>query len=119
MNFRKISLAVATIAALAPALSNASPERAALDACARAFASSLAPPGGAAPAYSVAYRSNQYVGSVTEFFARVYTFELHANDKKSGLAIARASCTTDTHGAVIALTPIPMSAAQPALAAQL
>jgi hypothetical protein len=119
MDFRKISLAVVAIAALAPAVSNASPERAAMDACARAFASSLASPGAAAPAYTVAYRSTQYVGSITEFFPREYTFELHANNKKSGLAIARATCTTNTHGAVVALTPIPLPAVSATLAAQL
>jgi hypothetical protein len=118
MNFRKISLAAAAVAALAPAVSNASSERAAMDACARAFASSLASPGATAPPYTVAYRSNQYVGSLNEFFAREYTFELFANNKKSGLAIARASCTTNTHGAVVALTPIPLPAAQATLAAQ-
>ena len=118
MNFRKISLAVATITAFAPAISNASPERAALNACARAFASSLAAPGAAAPVYNVDYRGTHYLGSVTEFYSREYTFDLHANDQKTGLPIAHASCSTDTHGAVVALSSIPLATA-PSLAAKL
>jgi hypothetical protein len=104
MNVRKIGLAVATIAVLAPVISNASPERNALNACAQAFASSLASPGAAAPAFKVAYRGNVNTGSMLEFYTREYTFDLHANDPKTGLPIARASCSTDTRGAVVALS---------------
>ncbi|HME38658.1 MAG TPA: hypothetical protein VKG63_06825 [Steroidobacteraceae bacterium] len=105
MNLRKISLIIAAIAAGAPAISNASPEKAALDACARAFASSLASPGAAAPAYKVAYRGSQTAGSMLEYFTREYTFDLHANDLKTGLSIAHASCSTDSHGTVVAFHP--------------
>ena len=42
-----------------------------------------------------------------DFYDRVYVFDLHANNPKTGAAIARASCTTDTHGAVIALSTGP------------
>lgn len=113
MNFRKIAFAAAIIAALAPAIASASPEKAALNACARAFASSLASPGAAAPAFRVDYRGNQDTGSVLQFFAREYTFNLRANDDKTGRIVARASCTTDSHGEVIALSP----SAYPTLAA--
>jgi hypothetical protein len=118
MNFRKITFAVATIAAFAPVISNASPERAALDACAHAFASSLAAPGTAAPTYKVDYRGIRHVGSVTEFYAREYTFDLYANDQKTGLPIAHARCSTDTRGAVVALSSIPLEAPR-SLAAKL
>jgi hypothetical protein len=86
-------------------MSHASPETQALDACARAFASSLASPGAAAPAFKVAYRGNQSYGSTLEFYAREFTFDLNANDPKTGLPIARASCSTDSHGVVVALLP--------------
>lgn len=119
MKSRHISLVLASIAALVPVVSNASPEKTALNACARAFASSLAAPGSAAPAYKVAYRGNEYVGSMLAFYTREYTFDLHANDVKTGLPIARASCSTDAHGAVVALSPIPLDAAHPAVAARL
>jgi hypothetical protein len=48
----------------------ATPENDAINACARAFATTLAPP---------------------------------------GVAVARANCFTDTRGAVVAFTPIPLS----------
>ena len=117
MKFRHIALVAASIAALAPAISNASPEKAAMSACARAFASSLAAPGAAVPAFKVAYRDNRY-GSLLEFYTREYSFELHANDLKTGLPVARASCSTDSHGTVVSLSPIPLDAAHPVFAAR-
>jgi hypothetical protein len=119
MNFRKISLAAATFAVLVPGLSQASPERDALKACAQAFASSLASPGNAVPAFKVDYRGSLSTGSLLEFYNREYTFDLHANDPKTGTAIARASCSTDTHGAVLKLAPVPLQVEHPALAARL
>jgi hypothetical protein len=119
MNFRKITLAAATFAVLIPALSQATPERNALNACARAFASSLASPGAAVPAFRVAYHGNQIGGSLLEFYTHEYTFDLHANDPKTGVAIARASCSTDSRGAVLTLSPVPLDVEYPALAARL
>jgi hypothetical protein len=116
MNFRAFGLAAA-IAVLTPAICNASAERAALNACTRAFASSLASPGTAVPAFKVVYGGDRSAGSVTDFFTREYTFTMFA--RKTGLLIARASCSADTHGSVIALSSIPLEdAAQPEFAAQ-
>jgi hypothetical protein len=119
MKLRNIALVAASIAALAPAISNASPEKAALNACAHAFASSLAAPGAAAPAYKVAYRDNRFAGSMLEFYAREFTFELNANDVKTGQPIARASCSTDSHGAVVSLASMPLDSEHRTYAAQL
>ena len=119
MNHRKIALLLAAAAAVAPVISNASPERAALNACARAFASSLASPGSAAPAFRVDYRRSQSPGSMLEFYTHNYVFDLHANDPKTGLPLARASCSTDTRGTVIAFSSMPLEAAPAALAARL
>jgi hypothetical protein len=113
MKFHKVSLAAATIVALVPAISSASTEKSALTACAQAFASSLASPGAAAPGFKVDYRGNQDSGSMIPTYAREYTFYLRANDEKTGRIVARASCTTDARGEVIALTP----SAYPTLAA--
>ena len=118
MKYRKVALILAAAAVLAPALSNASPEKAALDACARAFATSLAAPGSAAPAFKVVY-GGLVAGSMLTFYAREYTFELRANDPKTGLPVARANCSTDARGAVIALSSLPLEAAPAALAARL
>jgi hypothetical protein len=118
MRNRKIALAAVAIAALAPTVSNASPERAALKACAGAFASSLASPGGAGPAFKIDYRDLS-TGSMLEFYVHTFTFELHANDSKTGLPIARASCSANARGAVIALSSMPLESEHPALAAKL
>jgi hypothetical protein len=107
MKFRHIGLAIATIAVLVPAVSNASPEEAALNACARAFASSLASPGKAAPAFKVVHLEDRSFASMLAVYDREYVFDLHANDK-TGTAIARASCSTDPHGVVIALSSVPL-----------
>jgi hypothetical protein len=117
MKFRHISLAIATIAILVPAVSNASPEEAALNACARAFASSLASPGKAAPTFKVVHLEDRSFGSMLAVYDREYLFDLHANDK-AGTAIARASCSTDPHGVVIALASVPLEAAPATLAAR-
>jgi hypothetical protein len=119
MDFRKLTLAAAALAVLAPVISNASPETEALNACARALASSLTAPGATAPAFKVSYRSNLYSGSMLDFYSREYTFDLHAADPKTGLPIARASCSTDRRGAVVSLSQIPLNAVRPTLAAQL
>ena len=116
MNVRKLGLAAAAAAVLSPAISHASPEKTALNACARAFASSLAPAGAAAPVFKVVYGGERNVASSADFFARTYTFELHARNQKTGLPVARASCSTDLRGSVISLSSIPMDA--PTLAHQ-
>jgi hypothetical protein len=117
MNFHKISLAAITVAALAPAIASASPERTALDACASAFASSLSTAGAATPAFKVDYRGVHYTDSVTEMYSRGYSFHLFAKTR-TGARIAQALCETDHHGAVIALSPLPLEAPPPTLAAQ-
>ena len=119
MNFRKISLTAATFAVLVPVLSQASPDKDALNACAQAFATSLASPGTAVPAFKVNYRGNRSSGSMFEFYNREYTFDLYANDPKTGTAIARARCSTDSHGAVVTLSPVPLNVEHPTLAARL
>jgi hypothetical protein len=118
MNARTIGLLAAAIAALSPAVSDASPETAALDACARAFAASLASPGAAAPAFTVVFGGAHDAGSVTDFFARQFTFDLHASDSKTGAKIARATCSTDRHGTVVNLSAVPIRAERATLAAR-
>jgi hypothetical protein len=110
MYVRKIVLIFASAAVLAPAICNASPEKTALNACVRAFATSLATPGNAAPAVKVDYRGNITSGSVLDYFAGEYTFDLHANNAKTGLAVGHVSCTSDTRGAVISMSQVPLAA---------
>jgi len=117
MLIRKIALAVATIAALSPVISNASPEKASVKACASAFATSIAAAGANAPAYKLAYHGGNG-GSLADFYPTAYTFTLEAHDPKTGLAVARALCSTDSHGAVTTIAAIPLNEKAATLAAQ-
>jgi hypothetical protein len=103
MSIRKITLLAAAIAVLSPVIASASAERSALDACARAFAVRLASPGAAPPTFKVSYGSSPF-GSMVDAYSLAFTFELRANDQKTGLAIARGSCSTDMRGAVVSLS---------------
>jgi hypothetical protein len=106
---RKIALAVVTIAALSPAISNASPEKVSVKACASAFASSIAAPGTSAPGYKLAYRGS-FGSTVSDFYPTDFTFTLEAHDPKTGLAIARAVCSTNSRGMVTAISAVPLDA---------
>ncbi len=112
MNIRTIVIAVATVAALSPAISNASPEKQSLKACANAFASSITAPGAAepgatAPSYKLVYHRD--TPSPLMEFPRDFTFMLEAHDK-AGVAIARAECSTNSNGVVTTISAIPLSA---------
>ena len=117
MRLRNLSLVLAASAAITPVVASATPEKDALNACAHAFAASLAGQGTAAPAFKLAYHGNQFSGSMMEFYNREYTFELRAHDPKTGLPLARASCSTDIHGTVVGLSAMPVAAAHPSLVA--
>ncbi|MGO9514842.1 MAG: hypothetical protein ACLP2F_14565 [Steroidobacteraceae bacterium] len=119
MNIRRIGLAVITVAALTPTISNASPEKASFDACVVAFEKSIATPGAAVPAYKVIYRGSRFDSAITQYFATGYTYDLEAHNPKTGVTLARARCSTDRRATVIALSPLPLDAHAPALAAQL
>ena len=116
MSTRKIAFTAATLAALSPVLANASPERASAQACAHAFASSIATPGAPAPLFKLAYRGAS--GSVlSDLYPSDYTFTLEARDPKTGTAVARAVCTTNYRGVVTTLAAMPLTAKPATLAA--
>ena|SRR5271163_2180823 len=117
MDIRKCTLAAAAIAAISPSISSANTESVALNACARAFASSIAAPGSAAPAYKVDYRGHAE-SALTSYYRSEYTFYLRAHDPKTGLTLARATCSADNGGKIVALRSEPSDALSPALAAQ-
>jgi hypothetical protein len=117
MIIRKLLLTAASIAAICPAVSHASPENTALNACAQAFATSLAS-GSGTPSFKLKYHSES-AGPVADYYSsREFTFYLQARDPKTGLTLARATCSADTRGAVIGLTATPAETS-PSLAAQL
>lgn len=119
MNFRTVLLGAASIAAFLPAVSHSSTENAALGACARAFAASMAAPGSSAPAFKLKYRSSQAQSAFDDYYrAHEYTFYLQARDAKTGATLARATCTSDMRGAQIALTATPLNGTEATLAAR-
>jgi hypothetical protein len=118
MDIRKLHLAAAAIAAISPSISNANPENTALNACARAFASSIAAPGSAAPSYKVDYRGGDSKGVLASYYDREYTFYLRAHSPKSGRTIARATCSTDMNGTITALRSEPLAESSSTLAAR-
>jgi len=119
MRIRKLILAAAVFAAVSPSISNANPERAALNACARAFASSIAVPGAASPSYKVDYRGGESQSALASYYNREYTFYLRAHSPNSDRTIARATCSADMQGTIVSLKSEPASVSSPALAAQL
>jgi hypothetical protein len=117
MHLRKLLLAAATVAAIAPAVSNASAENDALNACANALSSRIATDGSNAPAYKLRFHHSQS-DPATDYYGHQYTFYLQARDAKTGKPLGRASCSTDLHGTVVALTLNPPDASMPVLAAR-
>jgi len=118
MNFRTLILSAASIAAFSPLISHASTETAALGACARAFAASMAAPGSSAPAFKLKYRSSQAGSAIADYYSgHEYTFFLQAHDPKTGATLASATCTADTRGAQVALTTAPLDGPEATLAA--
>lgn len=105
MYIRDIVLSIATIAVISPSITTAaSPQNVALNACASALAAKVAVPGAAAPSYKVDFHGSQSESAIQEYYGREYTFYLRAHDAKTGLTVARATCSVDSHGSVIALT---------------
>jgi|HubBroStandDraft_4_1064222.scaffolds.fasta_scaffold746873_1 hypothetical protein len=104
MNIRHYRFTLLALAALSPAISNASSEKDSADACARAFAAGLGTAAaGPAPSFKLVYHIYQPSSPIAAYFASDYTFDLQARNPKSGATIARARCSTDRHAAVIAL----------------
>jgi hypothetical protein len=119
MKIRTLFFAAASVAALAPSLAQASIENAALGACARAFAASIASSGSGAPSFKLKYRGSPAGSSIVDYYgSRDYTFYLQARDRKTGATLARATCTADTRGTKVALTATPLDGAEATLAAR-
>ncbi len=119
MSFRKFLPALAAIAAIYPSLSNAGPENAALNVCAKAFAASIASPGSPAPGFKLNYRGGEDQSALGNYYNRVYTFNLHAHDAKTGLPLASATCAVNMSGTIVSLVSTPLEASGTALAARL
>ncbi len=109
MNLRSLLLSAASIAALIPVVSHASTESTALNACTRAFASSMAAAGSIAPAFKLV-RSSEPESAIDDYYTgHEYTFYFQARDQKTGMTVASAKCTSDARGTQVALTAAPVS----------
>jgi hypothetical protein len=74
--------------------------------------------GSGAPTFKLKYRCASASTLADYYRSHDYTFNLQAHDPKTGSTLARATCSADTRGAVLALTATPLETS-PALAAKL
>ncbi len=117
MKIRLLGLSIAAFAAVSPAVCNAWPAKASLNACVNAFEKTLAPSDEVNHAFKVVYSSEQFASSIADYYPASHTFELQANDPKTGTIVARVRCSADSHGSV-ALTSLLDSVQAPARVAQ-
>jgi hypothetical protein len=118
MNILRVTLAIATAAGFSPLTSQASPETDAVNTCARALAASMAVAGAAPPSYQLRYHVDRFPGSIADYFPGNETFDLEAHDPKTGVVIARARCSTNTRGTVVAFSSVPLGDKGAILSAQ-
>jgi hypothetical protein len=117
MTIRHLGVSIAALAAVCPAVCNAGPAKASLDACVTAFEKTLAPSRDVSHAFKVVYESEQLTSSIADFYPVTYIFDLQANNPKTGAVVARVRCSADRHGSV-ALTSLLDSTQPPARVAQ-
>lgn len=115
MNLRVISLAIVSLAAISPVCAHAGADSAAMQACAAAFAATVAP-AGAAPAYKLSLQDH-YLSNTEMSFHTDYSFDMKVVNPKTGLASARATCLADAKGTVLSLSTVKLNDAAPALVA--
>jgi hypothetical protein len=116
-----IGLTAIAIATLSPTISSASPDKVSLDACVSTFAKGLTAAGDSVPAYKVIDRAvAEDTSSIALHFESAdtkYTYDLEARNSR-GEVLARVRCSTNGHGAVFGLMPLPLEGKPPAFAAR-
>jgi hypothetical protein len=117
MTIRHLGLSMAALAVVSPAVCNASPVKASLDACVAAFEKTLAPTDAVSHRFKVLYQSEQFASSIADYYPTIHTFDLQADNPKTGEIVARVRCTADRRGS-IALTTLPDSTQSAARVAQ-
>ena len=117
MTIRHFGLSIAALAAVYPAVCNAWPAKASLAACVNAFEKTLASADEVSHAFKVVYASEEVGSSIADYYPTTYTFELQANNAKTGAVVARMRCLADRKGSV-ALTSLLDAAQSPARVAQ-
>jgi hypothetical protein len=117
MTIRHFGLSIAALAAVYPAVCNAGSAKASLDACVTAFERTLTPADEAGRAFKVVYARDAFTSSIADYYPTSYTFDLQANNARTGAVVARVRCSADRHGGV-ALTALLDSTQAPARVAQ-
>lgn len=117
MNILRFTLAVVTVAGFSPLISQASPGMDSVNTCARAFAASMGLTAAVPPSYKLRY-VNRFSGSIADYYPGNDTFDLEAHDPKTGAVIARARCSTNTRGRIVALSSVPLGDKGAILSAQ-
>jgi|HubBroStandDraft_4_1064222.scaffolds.fasta_scaffold368801_1 hypothetical protein len=107
MKSRHLLLAAIAAATLLPSISTAAGDKDAANACARAFAASIAAPGTVAAPYKLSFRTPSL--SLAPY-GRSATFNLQAQSAKTGAVLARAICFTNRDGSVTAVSAVPLDA---------
>jgi hypothetical protein len=107
MKSRHLALAAIAAATLLPSISTAAGDKDAANACARAFAASIAAPGTAPAAYKLSFRAPSL--SLAPY-GRSVTFNLQAQSARTGAVLARAVCYTSSDGSVTGLSAVPLDA---------
>ena len=105
MTIRHLGLSMAALAVVSPAVCNASPAKASLDACVAAFEKTLAPTDAVSHRFKVLYQSEQFASSIADYYPTIHTFDLQADNPKTGEIVARVRCSADRRGS-IALTSL-------------
>jgi hypothetical protein len=118
MNLLRFTLAVVIAAGLSPLISQASTGADSVNTCARALAASMAVAGAAPPSYKLQYHVSRFSHSIADYFSANDTFELEAHDPKTGVVIARARCSTNTRGTIVAFSAVPLGDEGAILSAQ-
>jgi hypothetical protein len=117
MTIRHFGLSIAALAAVCPAVCNAGPAKASLDACVAAFEKTLASADDVSHVFKVVYGSAEVTTSIADYYPTSYIFDLQANDSKTGAVLARVRCSSDRYGSV-ALTALLDATQSPAHVAQ-
>jgi len=60
-----------------------------------------------ADAFKVVYGRDEFASSIADYFPTSYTFDLQANNLKTGEVLARVRCEAGRRG-IIALSPLPL-----------
>ena len=105
MNLRTLGLALSALGALTPAVSRA--DRVAFNACLSAFEKTLEAPSGQSHSFHVVFGGEDAPSdSISRFYRVSSTYDLSANDPRTGVVIARMRCSADSRGVISSLRPL-------------